>query len=271
MKGIVLEIKKNKAAILLKDGSMVLKKNRQYHIGEEIDGVSAAPISIKGFAALAAAVTGLFLFGGGYAYATPYAYVSLDMNPSMEYEVNRFDRVIGVKALNEDGKALLDQETIQRIRHKSIDEAVVTTVTVLDEEGYFRDNEADEVLVAATGNNQETPQALVLRLQEKLKANLKARGLSIAIQAITMTKEQRKEALAQGVSMGKYFAISQLRAAKGETGDLRLEEYENLSVRELKVLTEEQQGRARTDSPEEIGVQEQNSPGNSQRNSKGTN
>ena len=43
--------------------------------------------------------------GGAYAYAkAPVAYVSMDINPSVELGVNVFDNVVSVEAYNEDGK-----------------------------------------------------------------------------------------------------------------------------------------------------------------------
>lgn len=46
---------------------------------------------------------------GTYAYAkTPVAYVSMDINPSVELAVNAFDTAIVVEVYNEDGKNVLE-------------------------------------------------------------------------------------------------------------------------------------------------------------------
>lgn len=47
-------------------------------------------------------------WGGHHAYFTPSAIISIDVNPSLELGVNRFDRVVSVKGYNEDGAALAD-------------------------------------------------------------------------------------------------------------------------------------------------------------------
>jgi hypothetical protein len=58
-----------------------------------------------------AAATALLLvaiLGFGYsAYAMPASYISIDVNPSVELAVNRFDRVVSVKAYNDDGARIL--------------------------------------------------------------------------------------------------------------------------------------------------------------------
>ena len=46
------------------------------------------------------------LWGGTWLYFTPTMEISVDINPSIELGVNRFDRVISVDGYNEDGQAL---------------------------------------------------------------------------------------------------------------------------------------------------------------------
>lgn len=43
---------------------------------------------------------------GKYLYFTPTAVISIDVNPSIELDVNRFDQIIGVEGYNEDGQEL---------------------------------------------------------------------------------------------------------------------------------------------------------------------
>lgn len=57
--------------------------------------------------AAACALCALFVLlgGGGYAfYMAPVAAISIDINPSMEWELNRFDRVVSVTCYNEDAQ-----------------------------------------------------------------------------------------------------------------------------------------------------------------------
>ena len=54
----------------------------------------------------AAACMMLFVFSGHWLYFTPTTEISIDINPSMELAVNRFDRVISVDGYNDDGEEL---------------------------------------------------------------------------------------------------------------------------------------------------------------------
>lgn len=55
--------------------------------------------------ALAAAACAVVL-AWGWLYATPTVQISIDINPSVELGVNRFDRVVSVEGWNDDGTAL---------------------------------------------------------------------------------------------------------------------------------------------------------------------
>ena len=66
------------------------------------------------FVAVAACLIAAFVGVGGYAYATkPVAYVGVDINPSIELAINRFDCVIDARALNEDAQTVLDAANVQ--------------------------------------------------------------------------------------------------------------------------------------------------------------
>ena len=58
--------------------------------------------------ASAFACVALLLFGGYWLYFTPTVEISIDVNPSIELGVNRFNRIVSLESYNEDGQALLD-------------------------------------------------------------------------------------------------------------------------------------------------------------------
>ena len=47
-----------------------------------------------------------------YEVITPAHYVSIDINPSFEFKVNVFNRVIGANGADEDGAAVLEKVEI---------------------------------------------------------------------------------------------------------------------------------------------------------------
>lgn len=72
-------------------------------------------------AAAACALLVFLLVAGGWVYLTPTAYLSVDVNPSLELGINRFGRVVTADAYNEDGEALLEE---LQVRFASWEEAL---------------------------------------------------------------------------------------------------------------------------------------------------
>lgn len=71
-------------------------------------------------AACACLALGLFA-AGHHLYFTPTSVISMDINPSIELSVNRFDRIIDVSGYNEDGTQLA--ETLDLL-HQDYEQAV---------------------------------------------------------------------------------------------------------------------------------------------------
>lgn len=109
----------------------------------------------------------------GFAYTTPYSYVSLDVNPSVEYSLNRFDRVISVTAVNVDGERIVDG---LKVKNEKITTAVQKTIDKLVEEGYLTDDEYSGIVIAVSNDNTDKAEDLKKDLEkdfEKEKAEEK--------------------------------------------------------------------------------------------------
>ena len=76
----------------------------------------------------ACAVLTLFLCIGGYGLLwMPVAYVSIDVNPSLELELNRLDRVISGRAYNEDGERILESVSVKGMYYEDAIESIVAS------------------------------------------------------------------------------------------------------------------------------------------------
>ena len=89
-----------------------LKQSTRTFLQNELSGAQARAQRAKRarpLPALAALACALLLFaGGGWLYFAPTATVSIDVNPSIELGINRFDRVVSATAYNQDGEELLE-------------------------------------------------------------------------------------------------------------------------------------------------------------------
>ena len=164
MKAVIVEIRGDRAAALLEDGRFVSIPDNAYSVGQGITLVqrktapkSRAESFRRRIAAVAASAILVCAAGGsGLVYATPYGTVSMDVNPSIEYTINRFDRVLRVTGVNEDGQAVLDAMDKRQLLHKKIDQALIATVSQLEADGYWDEEENTVVLSSGTGSNEHS-------------------------------------------------------------------------------------------------------------------
>ena len=77
----------------------------------------------------------LFLVGmGGFMYLNlnPVSYLEMEVNPGLEIELNRFNRVVGITATNDDASSI---ETDLNLKYKSLDDALGLIYDYYIEEG----------------------------------------------------------------------------------------------------------------------------------------
>jgi hypothetical protein len=165
MKAVIVEIKGSNAAVLSEDGRISKVKNRNYKIGQEI----AIPSNSYAKWAISAAAAMLLFVTPAWAYMTPYSYVSLDVNPSFEFSINRFDRVLEVKAVNDDAKEMIHEINIEGLKNKEIRDAVKNVLTELKEQGYITEGEDGGVVVAASSKSEEKTNNLAAVLKTAVK------------------------------------------------------------------------------------------------------
>lgn len=155
-----------------------------------------------GYLAAAAVCLVLLLAGlGGYHYYfTPTTYLSVDINPSLELGINRFDRVVSVKAWNEDGQELADSLELNLLDYR---EALERLVACEDVAGRLAAGELLSITVAGEDEAQ----------CGRLLAGAQA---CTAGQENVMCRHGDGELLEQahhaGLSLGKYQAFLTLQA-----------------------------------------------------------
>lgn len=74
----------------------------------------------------------LVTLGGWGVYFTPTAVISVDINPSVELEVNRFGRVLSLEGLGDDGEALAADLSVRFQNYQTALEEILTSGPVAD-------------------------------------------------------------------------------------------------------------------------------------------
>ena len=139
MKAIVMETRGREAAILLRDGTFRTVKGR-YSVGETIDCQETVRPAFRKWMAAAAAAVIMIGTGGGFWYDAnyvAYAEISLDINPSIVYTVNKRSRVLSVRAVNDEASETVSALEKEGIRFMPVAEAIDRTMTLFENEGYL--------------------------------------------------------------------------------------------------------------------------------------
>lgn len=241
MKAVVVEIKKNYAAVLSDRGCIVTVKNKQYEVGQIIQiQESFVPLSKKaGIFAASAAAAFVILGSGAWAYASPYSYVSMDVNPSIEFTVNRFDRVLNAKGVNDDGERILDQISLKNLKNKTIETALTESVDRISDAGYFDGNTEGGIVIAASSKNTGKAAALAADLKDSVAREAKENGDSIEVEAFSVSREEIKAAKELGVTPGKLNLVEKLKETAGDNNQIDIKEWINKPVKDIMKATKD--------------------------------
>ena len=233
MKGIVVEQKKKKAVVLCGNGEFREIADRGYRIGQEIElAVVFLPKTriLRYGVGVAAAL--MICTGGVFAYTTPTGYVSLDVNPSIAYSINMFDRVLTVTAVNEDSEEIVAALDLKNL---PIDEALQETTAKLIEEGYLTDEDTGGVMITAYNKNEKKAEKLAAELGKSVQAELAEQGKSAEVESEPVGHERVLEAERLGVTPGKLNLVQKMMESTGETTTdaAIMEEWLDRSVKEI--------------------------------------
>ena len=252
MKTVIVRIENRYATALRDDGTFVRVKNQNYSVGQVIF-MKNQSVSEKIVWAASAAAAVFILSLGVWAYSTPYTYVSLDVNPSIEYTLNRFDRVLTVKAVNDDGQEIIKEVELGNLSNKTIDEAIAETVKQINEHGYFQGDGA--IVIATSAKDIKKAEALANRLKDEVDRETKEQGQDVDIDAISVGRERVNEARELGVTPGRLNLVEKLRDSFDEKDEFDMEEWLQKPVKEIMKATkenrEESKEQSKTDKQEQ--------------------
>ncbi|MGX1194365.1 anti-sigma factor domain-containing protein [Metabacillus sp. SLBN-84] len=225
-KGIVVDRNDDYVTLLTPDGQFLkaAKQKRSYELGEEItffqlsDTSERASKSVSifnlrgirnGLLAVAALILIFFTLLPVLNDDRVYAYMTIDINPSFELQLNEELKVIRIEPMNEDGKAMLAE--LKDMNKRSVSDVFSTIVDKSRSLGYLTDDkEIFVTTVTADDKHEETKKKMladVVRLKESYMEQ------SLNVQAVETDVETRNKAVEQGISTGKYVKLQKTEEA----------------------------------------------------------
>ena len=137
-------------------------------------------------------------------YFSSSSYIDVDLNPAVELSVNRFDRIVGVSAYNDDGARLVAN---LKLMNKDCEKALEQLLSAMDLTG------EDEQLLSITVHSMDeaSEKTLFGRVSESADAVLKRCGYEGKADIFTVGHEVKSISHGYDISPAKYLAIEKLQ------------------------------------------------------------
>ena len=136
--------------------------------------------------------------------------VTIDINPSIEFTINRFDKVIAVKAYNESGEEFLSG---LNVNYCTTEEAISRIISHAEQKGYLSENTTNALLYSVSSIADCT-----YKYESKLKnaflsafSKIGAKGI---FHSVEPSAQDEQEASKLGISPAKLAFIRELYAKR---------------------------------------------------------
>jgi len=196
-----------------------LKQHTLDYLSRKTNGYHRSPFFVRP-ALIAVALSFLLLLGiaGHTLYFTPSTIISVDVNPSIELEINRFGKVIDVNSFNDDGSTIVSSVHLLFLNYE-------TAVATLLRDESMADYLTGEHLISISvfGDDESVCQTMLSQLgvcisnYDNVHCSSGNRGLAAYAHAV-------------GLSCGKYQAYLELLALDPT---ITPEEVRDLTMRQI--------------------------------------
>lgn len=205
------------------------------------------PTWVKRFGGIAAAFVLLVGCAVGYgSYHQSHAVdsvVSLDVNPSVEIQVNRKDEVLDVVPLNEDGKKVIGD---MDFAGSDLDVTVNALIGSMLQNGYLSEL-ANSILISVENDDAQRGAQLQEQLTQEINNLLQTNSFSGAVLSQTVSDDSalRDKAEQYGITLGKAQLIQQITQ---ENSRYTFADLVPLSINELNLLRTSSQSTTQSEA-----------------------
>lgn len=240
-RGVVMSVNKQHAIVMTADGQFLRAPiSGKTQIGEELtfDEEYKPARAFKpayrysGAAAIVLLLMlPLLLYIGRDAHPV-VAYLSMDINPSVEIGVDEEDKVRELHALNEDGKKIIQGLDYEGMKVEVVAASILQSADV----SHFLDTPNKEIFITSvilngqTGLTLDYESILAKKVDDAIRsllAELSGEAASANVTTLSVPYEVRDAAAANGISAGK---MALYLMAKAEGYMLELEQIRNQSI-----------------------------------------
>lgn len=247
--GIVIKLVKHKAIVTTDDfHCYYIKRTPTIYVGKQVEFTQSDIIrktSIQKKLLLSAAcmlfvvtvflnLAGIININGILSGPKVFAYVDVDINPSLEIRIDESGNVLSLVPLNEDAKILTKKIKLSNI---SLSKAVDNIIDETKKDTTLSTVEKDYILVSSTlnhnknktGNEYNLKKEKLDTIMNSLKESIKDKG-KVNSYLLQTNLQERKYARNIGLSTGRYLLYNEYKNFKS---DFSIEEARSANVNEL--------------------------------------
>lgn len=205
-RGVVVKITCRSCVAVTPDGDfreVPLPQSGMIRIGQEISlGSRKKKAPYLRYVMAAASFLVIIMTGQLYMASAPQAaaYMTIDINPSIELAVSKSGVVVSGSGLNGDGERLLSEI---KVKGFNLDQAVGLIVTQAIADNYMTKAQDNVILTTLTVKEGSDPLVDLEFVYRAIKTSMDSGGVSSEVIIETVSPELRKEAGASGISTGR--------------------------------------------------------------------
>ncbi|MCX7747548.1 MAG: anti-sigma factor domain-containing protein [Clostridia bacterium] len=215
--GTILELEGRRAFIMTKDSRFyIIKRCPGMYIGQQImfsiEDICKEENNQKRYWGVAAGIAALLVLVFSFFYIRAvtrdqvYAYVDVDINPSIELALNREEVVIEARAMNSDGIDLLKNLNFKGLH---LSKALESVLSESHEMGFISSERRNTVLISAlvceSGKDKANEEKVFLNKLKVIESGFDKRYDEIDRQVVLVSSDSREMAVKNKISMGRYF------------------------------------------------------------------
>lgn len=188
---------------------------------------------------IAACLCMVFLAGGVYTYRNGKvdSVIGIDVNPSVELSVNKKNKVLSAKALNDDAEKIMEDMDLKGVDLKIAVNAVIGSMVT---NGYLNDLD-NAILVTVSNDSIRKASSLRTAVVSDIKSTLEEKKLKAVVYDQQVIEEDQVKQLAKeyGISYGKAYFLKELITQNSSLTMEDMNELAPLTMEEIaKVITE---------------------------------
>ena len=162
--------------------------------------------------------------------------IYLDVNPSVEIQLDGDGKVIDCIALNKDAEGVIKDLNLSG---NNVNDAIKSVIGSMHQNGYIT-KESSSILVSVSAKDDEKSDTLLTDITKNINEVFVDTEIkcSIITQAVTVSEELQKRAEENGVSVGKMHLVDKMIEELGDVDEDDVQSFINMSIGELDKILE---------------------------------